>query len=51
MPRAVGYWCAVNRCTHEVREELPLLRNRVIAHKYIAGTDGNEVWRYEIVDG
>lgn len=51
VPRAVGYWCAVNRCTHEVSEELPVQRNRVIAHKYIGGTDGNEVWLYEIVDG
>ena len=51
VPRAVGYWCAVNRCTHEVREELPVLRNRVIAHKYIGGTEGKEVWLYEIVDG
>lgn len=51
VPRAVGYWCAVNRCTHEVSEELPIQRNRVIAHKYIGGTDGNEVWLYEIVDG
>ena len=51
VPSAIGYWRAVNRCTHEESEELPLKRNRVIAHKYIGGTDGNEVWLYEIVDG
>ncbi len=51
IPRAVGYWAAVNRCTHEVTEELPLLRNRVIAHRYINGTDGCEVWFYEVVGG
>ncbi len=51
VPSAIGYWCAVNRCTHEMSEELPIQRNRVVAHKYIGGTDGNEVWLYEIVNG
>ena len=51
VPSAVGYWRAVNRCTHEIREELPVRRYKVIAHKYVGGTEGKEVWLYEIVDG
>ncbi len=51
VPRAVGYWAAVNRCTHEVTEELPLIRNKVIAHRYINGVNGNQVWLYEVVGG
>ena len=51
VPSAVGYWRAANRCTHEIREELPVRRNKVIAHKYVGGTEGKEVWLYEIVDG
>lgn len=49
--RAVGYWAAVNRCTHEQREELPLIRNQVIAHRYVGGVDGIQVWFYEVVGG
>lgn len=49
VPRAVSLWAAVNRCTHEVREELPVVRNRVIAHRYVDGTGGNQVWLYEVV--
>lgn len=51
VPRAVALWAAVNRCTHELTEELPTVRNRVIAHRYVEGTNGNEVWLYEIVGG
>lgn len=51
VPRAVSLWAAVNRCTHEVTEELPTIRNRVIAHRYVGGTDGNQVWLYEIIGG
>lgn len=51
VPRAVALWAAVNRCTHEQTEELPTVRNRVIAHRYVEGTNGNEVWLYEIVGG
>lgn len=50
-PRIVGYWAAVNRCTHERVEQLPQRRNRVIAHRYLNGIDGNEVWFYEVVGG
>lgn len=51
VPRAVSYWAAVNRCTHEKREELPQRNNRVIVHRYVDGIDGNEVWLYEVVGG
>ena len=51
IPRVVGLWAAVNHCTYEVTEELPLVRNKVIAHKYMGGTNGNQVWLYEIVGG
>ncbi len=51
VPRAVGYWAAVNRCTHEVTEELPVVRNKVVAHRYINGINGNQVWLYEVIGG
>lgn len=51
IPCAVGLWAAVNRCTHEQREVLPLIKNKVIAHRYVGGTDGNQVWLYEVVGG
>ena len=49
--RAVGLWAAKNRCTHEKTDTLPLRRNPVIAHRYVGGTDGNQVWLYEVVGG
>lgn len=51
VPRAVSYWAAVNRCTHEEREELPQRNNKVIAHRYVDGIGGNQVWLYEVVGG
>lgn len=51
VPRAVGYWAAVNRCTHEQTEKLPLRRNQVVAHRYVGGTNGAEVWLYEVIGG
>jgi polyhydroxybutyrate depolymerase len=57
VPQAVGVWVAQARCTHEVTEELPLIRNKVILHKYMGGEpawEGGpavEVRLYEIVDG
>ena len=51
IPRVVGLWATVNRCTYEVTEELPQIRNKIIVHKYKGGTNGNEVWLYEIVNG
>lgn len=53
VPAAVGYWVAVNRCTYEVTETLPKRENgcQVVAHKYLGGTCGAEVWLYEIQGG
>ena len=51
VPRAVSYWAAANRCTHEICEELPLINNKVIAHRYVDGINGNQVWLYEVVGG
>ena len=51
VPQAVGHWVAVNRCTHCQSEELPLLRNKVTAHRYLDGENGCEVWLYEVENG
>ena len=51
VPRAVSLWAATNRCTHEVTEELPTKRNRVVRHRYVDGIGGNEVWLYEVIGG
>lgn len=57
VPQAVGVWVAEARCTHEVTEELPLIRNKVILHRYVGGEPAwkngpaVEVRLYEIVDG
>ena len=51
IPRVVGLWAAKNRCTYEETDTLPQIRHKIIAHKYKGGTDGNEVWLYEIVNG
>ena len=60
VPAAVGKWVSEARCTHEVTEELPLLKedsHKVILHRY-AGCD--EAWKggpeiqvrlYEVVGG
>jgi poly(3-hydroxybutyrate) depolymerase len=55
VPLAVGYWAAANGCTHEITEEIPVKDpsngHRAIAHRYVGGVGGNEVWLYEIVNG
>ncbi len=51
VPLAASFWAAVNRCTHEQTEVLPLKGNKVIAHRYINGINGNQVWLYEVVEG
>lgn len=48
---AVGYWTAANRCTCERTDTLALRRHPVVAHRFVGGTGGNEVWLYEIVGG
>ena len=55
VPVAVNYWVAKNRCTRELTDTLPGKTpengHYVIAHKYVDGTGGNQVWLYEIVGG
>jgi polyhydroxybutyrate depolymerase len=57
VPQAVGYWAAQARCTHEETIEMPLVRNRVILHKYNGGEpawEGGpavEVRLYEVIGG
>lgn len=51
IPLAVGYMASVNHCTHELTDTLPLKKNRVIAHRYVGGDNGTEVWLYEVVGG
>ena len=51
VPQAVGHWVAVNRCTHCQSKVLPLLRNKVTAHRYLDGENGCEVWLYEVENG
>jgi polyhydroxybutyrate depolymerase len=57
VPQAVAYWAAKARCTHEEVTELPLVRNKVIMHRYM---DGEPAWKggpavevrlYEVVGG
>ena len=57
VPQAVAYWAAQARCTHEETSELPLVRNKVILHRYM---DGEPAWKggpavevrlYEVVEG
>lgn len=50
-PLAVGLSAAAQRCTHEETEVLPLRRNKVIAHRYLNGNNGTQVWFYEVVEG
>lgn len=57
VPAAVSYVVAANGCHSYSKEELPLIRNQVILHKYLGGflARGNgpacEVWFYEVTDG
>ena len=51
IPLAVGLSAAAHRCTHEETEILPLRRNKVIAHRFVNGNNGNQVWFYEVVGG
>jgi polyhydroxybutyrate depolymerase len=57
VPAAVSYVVAANGCRSYSKEELPVLRNPVILHKYLGGTPACnngpacEVWFYEVTDG
>lgn len=57
VPQAVGYWAAQARCTYEETVEMPLVRNKVVLHKYKGGVpawEGGpavEVRLYEVIGG
>lgn len=57
VPLAVANMAAAARCTHELTTELPLIRNKVILHRYMGGEpawEGGpiaEVRLYEVVGG
>lgn len=51
IPCVTALWVSANRCTHEEIEVLPQRRNKVIAHRFVGGQNGNQVWLYEIVGG
>ncbi len=51
VPCAVSHWAVENRCTHIQTDTLPIIRNKVITHKYVNGINGTQVWLYEIVGG
>lgn len=55
VPLAIHYWIAKNRCTTIQTDTIPSLSpsngHEIIRHKYSGGTDGAQVWLYEIVNG
>lgn len=51
IPCVMSLWISANRCTHEEVEVLPVRRHKVVAHRFVGGKDGNQVWLYEIVNG
>ena len=54
VPLAVGRMVAADCCTHEVCDTLPPLKEgsrTVVRHRYLGGTDGNEVRLYEVIGG
>lgn len=54
VPLAVHYWAAKGRCTVMQTDTLPAKASNgrtVIAHRFTGGTEGCEVWLYEIVGG
>jgi polyhydroxybutyrate depolymerase len=57
VPQAVGYWVAQARCTFEETIEMPLVRNKVVLHRYKGGEPAwkggpaIEVRLYEVIGG
>jgi len=51
VPSAVGRMISTNNCTHEICDTLPVIRNTVIRHQYVGGTDGKDVILYEVIGG
>lgn len=51
VPLAVGCVVAVNKCTVEETEVLPIIKNKVTKHSYKGSPYGKEVIFYEIQNG
>jgi polyhydroxybutyrate depolymerase len=54
VPVSVGRMVSINNCTHELCDTLPLYKegsNIVVRHRYMDGTNGNEVRLYEVIGG
>lgn len=53
VPIAVNYWVGKDRCTQEAITKVPGLDPQnghyIIQHKFTGGTNGCEVWLYEVV--
>lgn len=51
VPAAVGRMISTNCCTYEVVDTLPVIRNTVVRHQYLGGTEGKDVVLYEVIGG
>lgn len=55
MPLAVHHWASKDRCNRIECDTLPVgnpeTGHRVVAHRFTGGTDGCEVWLYEVIGG
>lgn len=51
VPAAIGRMVSNNCCTHEICDTLPVVRNTVIRHRYVGGTDDKDVVLYQIING
>lgn len=51
VPVAVGAVAAANKCMYEETSELPVIKNRVIFHRYYGAPSGKEVHFYEVRNG
>lgn len=53
IPMAVGYWAAKAKCLRHRIDTLPQGADglQVVAHRFTEGTDGCEVWLYEVLGG
>lgn len=55
VPLAVHHWASKDRCNRIECDTLPVgnpeTGHRVVAHRFTGGTDGCEVWLYEVIGG
>lgn len=51
VPLAVEAVAAANKCMYQETTELPVIKNRVIRHRYYGAPSGKEVWFYEVRGG